>query len=103
MVADLGALESAFHRPNSVVFGVEAYPTIHEKAAALLDAINRNHALVDGNKRLSLIALFLIYRMNGYRTCRLSEDERYALVLTVASEHVDVPELADELARAFTH
>ena len=31
---------------------IAAYPTLHEKAAALLDAVVRNHALVDGNMRL---------------------------------------------------
>jgi death-on-curing protein len=44
--------DSAAHRPQASAFGQEAYPTVHGKAAALLDAVVRNHALVDGNKRL---------------------------------------------------
>ena len=55
-VRDVGLLDSAAHRPQASVFGQDAYPTIHEKAAALLDAVVRHHALVDGNKRLGWAA-----------------------------------------------
>ena len=44
-VTDIGLLDSAAHRPQASVFGQDAYPTIHEKAAALLDAVVRHHAL----------------------------------------------------------
>jgi len=50
-VRDYGLLESALARPRASVFGQDAYPTIHEKAAALLDSLVNNHALIDGNKR----------------------------------------------------
>jgi hypothetical protein len=55
-VRDIGLLDSAAHRPLASAFGQDAYPTIHEKAAALLDAVVRHHALVDGNKRLGWAA-----------------------------------------------
>jgi death-on-curing protein len=48
-VRDIGLLDAAAHRPRATAFGQEAYPTIHQKAAALLDAIVRNLALVVGN------------------------------------------------------
>ncbi len=51
-VRDVGLLDAAAYRPQATAYGEEAYPTLHHKAAALLDAIVRNHALVDGNKRL---------------------------------------------------
>jgi death-on-curing family protein len=44
----------------------DAYPTIHEKAAALLEAVVRNHALVDGNKRLAWSAVVVFHDLNGF-------------------------------------
>jgi hypothetical protein len=46
-VRDLGLLDSATARARSSAFGIEAYSTLPEKAAALLDSIVGNHALVD--------------------------------------------------------
>jgi death-on-curing protein len=50
-VRDLGLLVPATERSRANVFGAELYPTLHEKAAALLHSVARNHALIDGNKR----------------------------------------------------
>jgi hypothetical protein len=52
-VRDIGLLDSEAHRPQASAFGKAAYSTIDEKAAALLEAVASNHALVDGNKRLA--------------------------------------------------
>ena len=63
-VRDYGLLESALARPQTTVFGADAYPDIHRKAAALLHSLVRNHALVDGNKRLGWVAVRLFYVVN---------------------------------------
>lgn len=55
-VRDLGLLDSAAHRPTATLWGREVYPSLEEKAAALLESVVRNHALVDGNKRLGWLA-----------------------------------------------
>lgn len=65
-IRDSGSLASAVDRPAQVVYGTEAYIGIHAKGAALLDAINRSHPLIDGNKRLSVLLVMLLYRLNGY-------------------------------------
>ena len=65
-VRDAGALASAIDRPSVDVWGEEAYEGIHRKGAALLDAINRSHPLLDGNKRLSILLVMLLYRLNGF-------------------------------------
>ena len=87
-VRDLGLLESALARPQASAFGQDAYPTIHEKAAALLHSVARNHALVDGNKRLALAAAIAFYGLNGMRLT-LTNDEAYDLVIGVASGKLD--------------
>jgi death on curing protein len=87
-VRDVGLLESALARPRSTAFGDDAYPSIHGKAAALLHSLARNHALVDGNKRLALAATIAFYGLNGYRLT-LSNDDAYALVMAVAAGDLD--------------
>ncbi len=99
VVRDHGLLESALGRPQATAFGEDAYRGIHEKAAALLHSLARNHALVDGNKRLALAATIAFYGMNGLHLT-LSNDEAYDLVMCVATGALnDVPTIAEELER----
>jgi death-on-curing protein len=99
-VRDYGLLESALARPQTSAFGEDAYSGIHEKAPALLHSLARNHALVDGNKRLALAATIAFYGMNGMRLT-LTNDEAYDLVIDVATGRLDdVPTIASVLERA---
>jgi death-on-curing protein len=98
LVRDVGLLESAVARPQASAFGQDAYPTVHAKAAALLHSIARNHALVDGNKRLALASTIAFYGLNEIRLT-LTNDEAYELVIAVASGEVDdVEAIANRLA-----
>lgn len=93
-VRDHGLLESALARPQASAFGQDAYPDTHEKAAALLHSLARNHALVDGNKRLALAATMAFYGMNGIRLT-LTDADAYDLVIDVAIGRLDdVPAIA---------
>ena len=83
-VRDYGLLEAAAARPQATVSGEDAYPTLDEKAAALLHSLARNHALVDGNKRLALAGLISFYGVNG-RRLTLTNDGAFELVMGVAS------------------
>ena len=87
-VRDAGLLESALSRPQSSAFGEDAYLSIHAKAAALLHSLARNHALVDGNKRLALAATIAFYGLNGMRLT-LTNDEAYDVVISVAAGDID--------------
>jgi death on curing protein len=58
------------------------------QAAALLHSIARNHALIDGNKRLALAAVIAFYGLNG-RRLTLANDEAYDLVMSVAEGRLD--------------
>jgi death-on-curing protein len=87
-VRDIGLLESAVARPQSTAFGKDAYPSTYAKAAALLHSLARNHALIDGNKRLSLAATIAFYGLNGFRLT-LSNDEAYELVIAVSTGELD--------------
>jgi len=97
-VRDWGLLESALARPKATIFGEDAYAGLNGKAAALLHSLVTNHALVDGNKRLGLVAVLLFYGMNG---CDLTatEDERVELILAIADGRLsEVEKIADHLA-----
>jgi death-on-curing protein len=98
-IRDIGLLQSAVERPRSTAFGVEAYPDLDAKAAALLHSIVAGHPLVDGNKRLGWVAVRLFYRMND-TDVRPEPDEAYSLIVEVADGTIrDVPQIADRLRR----
>jgi death on curing protein len=92
-VRDRGLLASAAARPRSSAFGEDAYPTFAAKAAALMHSIARNHALIDGNKRLAWAATRIFCLLNG-RDLNFSLDEADALVVAVARGDLEVPEIA---------
>lgn len=95
-VRDIGLLDSAVARARSSAFGQDAYPTLELKAAALMHSICNNHALVDGNKRLALLATATFLRANGHRFA-LTNDEAFDLVMRVAEGTVDLGEIAATL------
>lgn len=101
-VADYGLLTSALARPQASAFGVDAYSTLHEKAAALLHSLVCNHGLVDGNKRLGWVATVLFYALNDVRLAAPSAIDGEAFILTIADGSlVEVREIAKTL-RAWT-
>ena len=94
---DAGLLESAAARPQTTVFGADAYPDLHSKTAALLISICKNRALVDKNKRLALAAAIVMLGINGW-VLTLTNDEAYDLVIAISSGELDeVDEVADRL------
>ena len=97
-VMDIGLLDSAAHRPLASAFGQDAYPTIHEKAAALLDAVVRHHALVDGNKRLGWAAAAVFYDLDGVDLDPPSVDDAVDLVVAVAAGTMELSKLSERLA-----
>jgi death-on-curing protein len=95
-VRDLGLLAAAAARPRVTVFGDDAYPTFEDKAAALLHSLVRNHALVDGNKRLAWSATRIFCLLNG-RDLTYNIDEAEDLMVNAASGELDVPQIASWL------
>ena len=98
VIRDPGLLESALARPRASAFGADAYPTLETKAAALAHSLARNHALVDGNKRLTLAATIAFLGVNG-RRLTFSNDEAYDFIVGLASGLLDdVTAIASVLA-----
>jgi len=98
-IRDVGLLGSAAARPQTSAFGEDAYPDIWTKAAALLQSILENHALVDGSKRLGWLATATFLEINGIPVTHIDNDAVYDFVIDVTVGHQDVGEIAGGLRR----
>ncbi|MGH3561742.1 MAG: type II toxin-antitoxin system death-on-curing family toxin [Mycobacterium sp.] len=99
VVGDYGLLESALARPRTWLFGQDAYPDLHLKAAALLQSLARNHALPDGNKRLAWTACRTFLAING-GWISAPENDRFEFVIRVATGVLpDLDKIAEQLRR----
>ena len=86
-IRDEGLLESAVNQPHQSFGGVDLYVTITDKAAALGFSLIKNHAFVDGNKRIGYAAVEIFLMRNGYEI-RGSIDEKEEIVLQLASGEI---------------
>lgn len=66
VLRDFGLLESAIMRPQVTFGGSDLYPDLASKAAAMFFSLVRNHPFIDGNKRVAVMALEALLRLNGY-------------------------------------
>jgi death-on-curing protein len=101
-IRDIGLLGSAVARPQTTAFGEDAYPDIWTKAAALLYSIVKNHALVDGNKRLGWLTTAVFIEINGVEISRASNEDVYDLVIDVAAGQPTVDAIAERLQQLAT-
>lgn len=97
-VRDIGLLASAAHRPTTQLWGREAYPSLDEKAAALMQSLVGNHALVDGNEPLGWLAVVIFYGLNGVQL-DAPDDDAYDLVISVASGEASLDGIGGSLHR----
>lgn len=97
-VRDPGLLAAAAGRPAAAFAGHEAYPCLEDKAAALMHSLVRDHALVDGNKRLAWLATYVFLDLNGV-VLEAPDDDAFDLVMRAAAGAADVPEIAEALGR----
>ena len=98
-IRDIGLLGSAAARPQTIAFGEAAYPDPATKAAALLQSIVNNHALLDGNKRLGWLATAVFLELNGIKASRASNDAVYEFVVWIAASNPDLDDITTRLRR----
>lgn len=92
-VRDIGRLEAAIATQTQQVFGAELYPTIHEKAAAMLRGVIADHPFSDGNKRTGALAALTLLELNGLRfTAHEGEIEDFAV--SVATDHLSIEDIS---------
>ena len=98
-VRDPGALDAALARPFAAFGGHEGFPTVPEKAAALLHGLVTAHAFVDGNERVGLAATLVWLDVNGHGLA-LDAEQRYRLTMRVADGTLGMSSLTDLLREA---
>ena len=96
-VRDHHLLESAARRPAISLFGQSQFPTLLDKAAALLHSLAYHHLFMDGNKRTAVRAVSVFLKLNGYEVT-WEYSTQYPFVLEVAQGKYDVPQIAQWLA-----
>ena len=97
LIRDPGLLDASGYRPRATMFGEDLYPTIHLKAAALMESLVCNGTLIDGNKRLAFAATVVFYGLNGWRPQLARPDAAVDLVLGVAKGEVELHRIAHTL------
>lgn len=97
-IRDEGLLDSALAQPQATFFGELLHPTIADQAAAYLYHLAKNHAFVDGNKRVALGVTEAFLRLNGYNLA-FTDEQEFDLVARVAVGQLGKPEIADIINR----
>jgi len=91
-IRDAGLLSSALARPrNRRAYGASA--TLFDLAAAYGAGIVRNHPLIDGNKRVPLMVMYVFLETNGYRL-NAPEVDAVDVMLRLAAAELDEKRLS---------
>ena len=96
-VRDVGLLQSSLARPNTTLYGAEAYPSLDLKAAALMHSIVTSHPLIDGNKRTAWALMITFVLLNGFEVVA-ETDDAFDFVLGVATDARDLDSIASWIA-----
>jgi death-on-curing protein len=92
-IRDIELLQAAVARPEASAFGADAYPTLREKAAALLHSLARNHPFTDGNKRTATVGVVFMLRVNG-ETVTWTQGDALKMIMRAAEGKADVDQIA---------
>ena len=91
-IRDEGLLESALNAPFQTFAGIELYPTIIDKVAQLGYSLIKNHAFVDGNKRIGTHVMLVFLMLNGIDV-DYEDEELTRLILGVAAGEISSEQL----------
>ncbi len=94
-VADESGIRSAIDQPSQRWDGVDLYPTLWPKAAALMRGISAAQYFLDGNKRTGFLAATTFLELNGAEIQTLDTIFAEVFVLGVAAGAVDVDKAAE--------
>ena len=87
-IRDLNALKAAIQRPYSTFDGKDLYPSIYDKSAALVESLVKNHAFVDGNKRIGYVMLRFFLMESGY-DLSASQTDKYNFIIEISKGDLD--------------
>jgi len=91
-IRDEKLLDSAIQQPKSTFEGKYLHDSIFKMASAYGFHLCKNHPFIDGNKRISLVAMDTFLQNNGYEITA-SEKETYKIMMKLSSESLSKDEL----------
>lgn len=91
-IRDEGLLDSALNTPFQTFSGTELYPTILEKAARLGYSLIKNHAFVDGNKRIGTHTMLVFLALNDIEV-EYEDNDFTQLILGIAAGEISAEQL----------
>lgn len=91
-IRDEGLLDSALNDPFQTFSGTELYPTILEKAARLGYSLIKNHAFVDGNKRIGAHTMLVFLALNNIEV-EYEDNDFTQLILGIAAGEISAEQL----------
>lgn len=87
-------LESAVFRPQTSVFGEDAYPTIFGKAAALFESLGQNHAFHNANKRTAFTAVVIFLKYNDF-SFKMEQKQAEDLTVDMVEHKFNLAEITE--------
>ena len=91
-IRDEGMLDLALNNPFQSFGEKELYPSVQAKAARLCFGLVKNHAMLDGNKRLGTHVMLVFLALNGYELS-YSQKELSDIILALASGYIGEKEI----------
>jgi len=95
---DMTLLESAVFRPQTTFGGIDLYPTIFNKASALIHSLLLNHPFIDGNKRTAIASALIFLELNNYSFISL-QNEIVTTALNIANKKWSINKISSWLKK----
>ncbi len=95
---DIALLESAIYRSQATFGGIDLYPSIFEKAGALVHSLLLNHPFVDGNKRTAIASVLVFFDLNSY-SFSVSQKELVTTALSIENKKWDIEQISSWLQK----
>lgn len=86
-IRDEGLLDSALSAPFQSFGGIDAFPSIQQKAARLAYGLVKNHAFIDGNKRIGTHAMLVFLALNRIELDYTQEELSDTILKVAADEY----------------
>lgn len=93
-IRDYGLLESALTAPFQSFAETDMFPSIQQKAARLCYGLVKNHAFIDGNKRIGAHAMLVFLALNKIEL-DYTQEELTSIILNIASSECNFNDLLD--------
>lgn len=97
-IRDQHALKSAIERPYSTFDEKDLYPSLFDKTAALVESLVKNHAFIDGNKRIGYVILRFFLLENGYDV-NATQTEKFNFIIEISKGNINFEEIKNWITK----